>query len=1099
MKRTKKFFIVFISLFTSMLIPTLLIINYHNKRNLQFFFQQKAENQNILWQALVLDRHTLADSYFESFIMQEEILKLLRDFKFTSNEDEQKLIRLKLFRKLFPIYEKLKENGVRQLHFHTFDSKSLLRMNAPDHFGDSLKEARPDVYLANSKLKIVRGFESGKVLTGFRNVYPIIYNGEHLGSVEISFSFESIRKIFQNLHLDYSYYALIKSEESRKHLNAFKSMYKEVVPGWIIEDPYREQSDTLKPLNPQYQKVFDLLKNNKKFINSLQNHNPSATYFKVDNKNYLMIFTPILDTTNRHSAVLFSISQSKELDSLLKNYLINILTAIFSALTISLTIAIIIDKNTVLADRERYIETILSTINNGLYLINEKGNTIFVNKALTDILGYEKDEVIGYSAHDIFHISHFDTIKCPLLTVIDLNKTYSDIEIFKHKDGHPVYVHVTAKPFFYKGEKSALISFSDISQLKAREDDLERSNYIMSLIFENSANAMMLVDEKRILQINDKMINQFCVPIDLINKNIDKVYSFISINFKNPSEFLKYVYSSDGETNILLETADDKHIEIKRVNVSNFKFIGILWIFMDKTEEINKIKELEELRHKAETASRMKSAFLSNMSHEIRTPINGIIGALELISEDQLSSEVKHYLNIIKSSSEHLLSLINDILDLSKIESGHMKLEYIPFDPIQVLKKVESIICPIAYKKQIDFHIEYENIEICVYGDPHRLGQILINLSNNAVKFTEKGEVTIKMNVVSESETNITLKFIVKDTGIGIPEDKLNLLFKPFTQLDPSHTRKFGGTGLGLAITYNLVKMFKGTISVESELGKGSTFIVEIPFEKAELCECHKSDINNYEMEKIDLSNLKLLLVEDNKVNIMITGSMLQKIGISKIEFAFNGLEAIEKMKNKKYDLVFMDISMPEMDGLTATRIIRTDPAIIDKNTPIIAMTANAFEEDKQECLNAGMNGYIAKPITIDTIKNAIYSILKLNLEKESKVERIDFDHMRLKEISNDEEFIRMLLSSYFTDAENALKELKEALNQGHAEKIVELAHRMKGGSYNIGATNVGNIAKEIEVKAKEKHLSDISILLERLESEYNKLAIYLKRYYNIL
>ncbi|PMP72105.1 MAG: hypothetical protein C0187_02315 [Calditerrivibrio nitroreducens] len=1091
-KRTLTFILSFLILFT----PFSVMIYFNHKRTLEVFFLNNSHLQEIVWKSVTIAHNNVADLYFDTYVMNTDVLEILKDYKHADNKNRD-LLRLKLYRLLYPKYEILKKKGVRQFHFHSTNAESILRMHAPDKFGDSLKIERPDVWLANKNLQIVRTFEMGKVASGFRNVYPIIWKDEHIGSVEISFPFESLRKMMSDLFEKIEIIALIKKDNLNKLFDDQKELYKEFTPGWMVEDPNRELYDSLKDIPSEYKQVLESSKEDKDFIRLLNQKNSGGTYVKYNGKNYLILKTTILDTYQTQTALIISISKSEELNNILKKFQFDIFTLVLLTFLLSTLFTMVSAKNDKVLENEKFIKNILSSIHTGLYIMDQDGNTIRINESLTRILGYTEDDLLGKSAHDIFHVHHFDKENCPVFKVLTNNTEYNGIEIFKSKNGSFLHVNLKSKRFEYQGQSYALVTFVDISELVERENELNKTNFILNTIIENFNDAVMLTDDNTIVQINDKMVKDFCVPLDLVPKGIDKVISFISLNFKDQSEFINFAYSN--KNNIILNTVDEKHIEIRKVPLNTFKFSGTLWIFSDRTESINNIKRMEILKEQAEAANKAKSLFLSSMSHEIRTPINGIIGAIELIPKQNLPEEISSYLHIIKSSSEHLLMLINDILDLSKIESGYLKLEKIPFMPIKVLKRVRSIIYPTTIQKGLSFNIDYPDREICVYGDPHRLSQVLINLAGNAVKFTEKGEVEVKMEIISDSETEIRLKFSVRDTGIGIPEDKMNKLFKPFSQIDDTHTRKFGGTGLGLAISQNLIKMFGGEIKVESRVGEGSIFSFEIDFKKADIKECENSgEVYNIMDETIDIEQLKVLLVEDNKVNSIIATNLLKKLGITHIDTAYNGLEAVEKVKTKRYDLIFMDMSMPEMDGITATKIIRTDPEVIDNNTPIIAMTANAFEEDKQLCINAGMNDFISKPISIDSIKRSIFSVLHKSINSDDAAEdTIDeelFDAERLKNSVNDIESIKQILEIYVADTEQSINELRTLKKSDSYEKITKIAHQIKGSSYNVGADKIGNIAKEIEISAKSGKYEIIDQLIETLKNEFDKLQVYLKK-----
>ncbi len=386
-----------------------------------------------------------------------------------------------------------------------------------------------------------------------------------------------------------------------------------------------------------------------------------------------------------------------------------------------------------------------------------------------------------------------------------------------------------------------------------------------------------------------------------------------------------------------------------------------------KKELEKTIIELNKAKQITEEATLAKSSFLANMSHEIRTPLNGIIGMADLALMDENNTESQtERLNDIRQSEESLLDIINEILDISKIEANKLILEEVEFNTRDLIKKIEKLLSVKTFRKELEFttNISSDMPDILI-GDPLRIRQILINLAGNAIKFTNKGSVSINVKLLKKEKNNLKIEFSVEDTGIGISKEKIAYLFESYSQAEKSTARRHGGTGLGLTISKKLVEMMDGTIEVESEIGKGSKFYFIIELKQGKTLKAtDKSSIKNQETEKEKTSfkQLSVLIVEDQLINRKIIFQLLKRKG-HKITSAENGKIALEKAKSEKFDMIFMDIQMPEMDGLEATKLIRKFEKDNKTHTPIIAMTAHAMKGDKEVCLAAGMNHYITKPI----------------------------------------------------------------------------------------------------------------------------------------
>lgn len=461
---------------------------------------------------------------------------------------------------------------------------------------------------------------------------------------------------------------------------------------------------------------------------------------------------------------------------------------------------------------------------------------------------------------------------------------------------------------------------------------------------------------------------------------------------KKPVTFENVNYTKNGKEYWVITTATPilgKDGQIERIiaietDISLRKQIEEELVEANRIAEqsLNKVnRTLEELttaKKELEESMKVKSQFMANMSHEIRTPMNAVIGFTDLLLKTPLTNEQKQYIDAVKTSGKNLLVIINDILDFSKIESGKLEFELIDFRLSQVISTVTELMLTKSIEKNIRLSTNIDpRIPDNLIGDPTRLNQILLNLVGNGIKFTNQGEVKITVDLHSEVNNMEELKFSVSDTGIGIPEDKLKTLFKAFTQVSNETTRKYGGTGLGLVIAKELVELQGGTISVQSKVGEGSTFSFYLKFKKGNKSESgNKSSVENFEVK--ELEGLNVLLVEDNLLNQILAKKVLTDWKL-KVEVAENGLIAIDKLEKNNFDLILMDIQMPEMDGYDATHYIREKLISPKNDVPIIAMTAHALTGEAEKCINAGMDDYISKPFDSKILYYKIVSVLKKN------------------------------------------------------------------------------------------------------------------------
>ncbi len=737
-----------------------------------------------------------------------------------------------------------------------------------------------------------------------------------------------------------------------------------------------------------------------------------------------------------------------------------------------------------------------------IFTMDEEGKFIYVNKNTEESTGLNVNSIIGKTLFDIYpkHVAkELDKEN------EEIRKTRSPI-LSQHEieiDKNIRYVYTGKKIITTTEKKEWLIGFSlDITQNILANKNLESQKQFFQQIIDTDPNFIFVRNkEGKFLLVNQAMAELFHSSKEkIIAKGLENI-SFPKGDEEKNRLIEKEVISTQRtiEYEEMLRYPNGEELWLhttKKPLPEKDGTINVLGISVDIT---HRKKHSDELLK----AKKAKEQFLANMSHEIRTPINGIVGMINLLEEMPTTTEQRKYLNAIKTSSENLKVIINDILDLSAIESGNLKFEKIGFKPKELLNTLLNSFIYSAQEKGLQLTLNLDPyIDEILIGDPVRLNQIISNLMGNAIKFTKKGYVKIYALKISEEKKVGTFQFIVEDSGIGIAKDKIESVFENFEQGDPTITRKYGGTGLGLAIVKRLVEIQGGSIEVESNTGSGTKFSILL---KYAIGKSQLEDILTPETSRepaitqiTDFSNFKLLLVEDNEVNILYTKKILDKWNCVPDE-ARNGLIALQKLKENNYDLILMDVRMPVMDGFEATKFIRNNLKPPKSAVPIIALTANAIKGDDEKCLDAGMDDYISKPFQPDILKEKLLKFLGIKQEPEASdntsdeyIEQINniTDLTYLKEMSdNDQPFITGMIDTFINQTPKDLENIWFHFSNKEFDDVANLVHKIKPSITFMGIHSLKDMIPVIEENAKNKQEIVLKDQLTKLE-EICKLAI---------
>lgn len=752
-------------------------------------------------------------------------------------------------------------------------------------------------------------------------------------------------------------------------------------------------------------------------------------------------------------------------------------------------------------EKEYNYRMIIEHASDIFYRADQRGYFCFVNESAARITGYSTAELLTMHYTQLIREDYRETAVNFYVKqwTNGVASTYFEFPIIT-KAGKEVWVGQNVQ--FLKnelGEREFTAVVRDITKSKKSEEALRRSEEKYRSVIENMGMGMLEVDiDGTITWANMRLC-------ELSGYSLEELQGKNAVSLLIDSESLRIV---DEQARLRKKGASGVYeVKIRKKDGTGAWMLisgrplldeqgtvtGSLGIYLDITGQKNTEYSLREAKIKAESSARAKELFLANMSHEIRTPMNAIIGMASLLEAGSDNSEQQKYVEVIRVSATNLLAIINDILDFSKIESGKFTLEENDFE---LDRLIDLMVHSLEFKtKEKSIALQYfvdPEIPRVLRGDRLRLNQVLLNLLNNAVKFTHRGSVSVSCRLVTMYENSCRIRFSVEDTGIGIAPENVAKIFDSFTQENEKISGAYGGTGLGLAICKQLIELMGGEIRVESRKDEGSCFSFELQMEKGEaLPEEKKPSLPVWQENYAKGKNI--LLVEDNRINQFLAKTMLQRWEAN-TDIAGSGEEAIELLKKNKYDLILMDIQMPGMGGIAATQVIRTELRL---RTPIIALTANAIKGDREKYLAAGMNNYLSKPFEQNELQRTLNEYLQPSIfTRQGNTSAPLYSLDRLNEMAEgDTSFVDKMIALYLEQMPIILADLEKASREKDLQEIAAVAHKVKSSAQVLGMMGVLKNSRQVEELAREGKETDLVVVLAgKIAAEIKKVLTALEK-----
>lgn len=720
---------------------------------------------------------------------------------------------------------------------------------------------------------------------------------------------------------------------------------------------------------------------------------------------------------------------------------------------------------------------IMDSAMNAIIITDQEGKITFWNRSAASTFGWTKQEMEGRQINGrIIPNTYQRSYTSMLNRQLELN-------VIKN-NGEELTVEMSVIEVVQNNNKHYCYFLKDISERKRAEEHLRRQEEKYRNIIANMNLGLLEVDSNETIRYaNQSFCNVSGYEVDeLIGKDPSRLFLYGDHNLQFVKEQIQL--RKKGISSVYQMPVKNKRGEIRWWAISgapNYddegNQLGSIGIHLDITDQKKLEEDLKQEKANALEASKAKEVFLANMSHEIRTPLNAIIGFLRELKRLDLTITQSHFVENGYNASQHLLSIINNILDISKIESGEMTLDNHSFSLAESVQKVITILSPKAVQKKIKLEAQFsESLSPELKGDSLKIEQILFNIVGNSLKFTDKGKVSIECKVLKDAENYQHISICITDTGIGMSEDYVKHIFKKFNQEDGSVSRKYGGTGLGMAITKQLIGLMKGEIQIRSEKNIGTAITIILNMDKGKE---NKVSEHLGQDKEISVKGTNVLLVEDNELNQLVAENSLIYFGCQ-VTKADNGRAALEILSKQEFDIILMDIQMPELDGIETTKVLRNEFGL---TTPIIALTANAFKTEIDNCISAGMNGYVTKPFNEEDFLQIIYKHTKSeNITGKSLHNRNEtlYDLKNIRALSRgNEDFVKKMISIFIAQTEDTISLIEQAFDNKDNAEIARLIHKIKPGIQGIGICSLEESLKRLEIDAKE--------MTEELPVLYNK------------